>query len=194
MYLFKFLPVLTLFVYTGYVGHSIVQPKQLPGQASPSLTSKQQQLESICLAELGVREHTGKNDGSRVEEYLRYTGLAKGQPWCASFVCWCLAKAGIPNPRSAWCPSLFQQGKIIYSSSDINKPAARLQSGDVFGLWFPDKKRIAHVGFISSFRGKWVQTIEGNTNLAGSREGDGVYAKRRLFSTLYKVARYVPDE
>ncbi|MDR2283061.1 MAG: hypothetical protein LBE37_07630, partial [Sphingobacterium sp.] len=41
---------------------------------------------NIASKELGVREATGKNDGQRVEEYLRYTNLGKGYEWCASFV------------------------------------------------------------------------------------------------------------
>ncbi len=64
-------------------------------------------------------------------------------------------------------------------------------TGDVFGLYFPEKARIAHVGFIDQWDGTWLTTVEGNTNDSGSREGDGVYRKRRLVSSVYKVARYV---
>ena len=64
-------------------------------------------------------------------------------------------------------------------------------TGDVFALYFPEKKRIAHVGFIDSWDGSWLITVEGNTNLAGNREGDGVYRKRRLVRSIYRVARYL---
>jgi hypothetical protein len=64
-------------------------------------------------------------------------------------------------------------------------------TGDVFGLYFPEKKRIAHVGFIDKWDGNWLVSVEGNTNVSGSREGDGVYRKRRLTRSIYKVARYV---
>ena len=64
-------------------------------------------------------------------------------------------------------------------------------TGDVFGLYFPEKGRIAHVGFIDEWKDPWVMTVEGNTNVLGSREGDGVYRKRRLVRTVDKVARYV---
>ncbi|MES2875810.1 MAG: hypothetical protein V4708_18950 [Bacteroidota bacterium] len=64
-------------------------------------------------------------------------------------------------------------------------------TGDVFGLYFPEKGRIAHVGFIDEWKDPWVVTVEGNTNVLGSREGDGVYRKRRLVRTVSKVARYV---
>ena len=64
------------------------------------------------------------------------------------------------------------------------------RSGDVFGLYFPDKKRIAHVGFVDQWLGDWLITVEGNTNDPGSREGDGVYRKRRQVGSLDRVARY----
>ena len=64
-------------------------------------------------------------------------------------------------------------------------------TGDVFGLYFPEKRRIAHVGFIDQWDGTWMISVEGNTNVSGSCEGDGVYRKRRLVRTVYKVARYV---
>ncbi len=63
--------------------------------------------------------------------------------------------------------------------------------GDVFGIYFPEKGRIAHVGFVDEWEEPWVVTVEGNTNVLGSREGDGVYRKRRLTRSVYKVARYV---
>jgi len=64
-------------------------------------------------------------------------------------------------------------------------------TGDIFGLYFPEKGRIAHVGFIDEWKDSWVVTVEGNTNVLGSREGDGVYRKRRLVGTVYRVAKYV---
>ncbi|PWG78593.1 hypothetical protein DDR33_21770, partial [Pararcticibacter amylolyticus] len=64
--------------------------------------------------------------------------------------------------------------------------------GDVFGIYFPEKGRIAHVGFVDDWGDKYVVTVEGNTNEAGSREGDGVYRKRRFISCIYKVVKYLP--
>lgn len=64
-------------------------------------------------------------------------------------------------------------------------------TADIFGIYFHEKKRIAHVGFIDQWDGKWIITVEGNTNYSGSREGDGVYRKRRLLSSINKVARYI---
>ena len=66
-------------------------------------------------------------------------------------------------------------------------------TADIFGIYFPDKKRIAHVGFIDQWLGDWLITVEGNTNDPGAREGDGVYRKRRAVKSIYQVARYIPQ-
>ncbi len=81
---------------------------------------------------------------------------------------------------------------FIPPSSYFIPPSSLLpQPGDVFGLFFPEKARIAHVGFVDQWDGTWMISVEGNTNVSGSREGDGVYRKRRLVRTVWKVARYV---
>lgn len=139
--------------------------------------------------EVGVREKTGHNDGIRVETFLHYCGLAKGNPWCAAFVCWTYGQASISNPRSGYCPDIFTAKRTIYKRS--SKTNGQPQQGDVWGLYFPEKGRIAHVGFVDKWQSKYVITVEGNTNEAGSREGDGVYRKRRLTKSIYIVANYV---
>lgn len=145
---------------------------------------------SVYSSQIGIREKTGNNDGKAVEGYLKSVGLGKGNPWCAAFVYWSLSAAGVENiPRSGYSPSWFPKKKVIYSS-DIKKPPPL--AGDVFGIWFSGKGRIAHVGFIDSWTsGTYCITVEGNTNEAGSREGDGVYRKRRLKSQIYKVSRWI---
>jgi len=37
-------------------------------------------------------------------------------------------------------------------------------------------------------------TIEANTNISGSREGEGVYRKRRRVKTIYRMANWVSPE
>ena len=132
---------------------------------------------------------TGNNDGKSVEAYLKYCRLSKGNPWCAAFVCWCLGQNNIQNPRSGFCPNLFSQKTTIWQRNKkdniIPLPA------DVFGLYFSEKGRIAHVGFIEKWTKQTVTTVEGNTNQVGSREGDGVYRKIRLTKQIYAVTRFI---
>lgn len=134
-------------------------------------------------AELGVKELTGKNDGFRVEQYLASAGLGKGYAWCAAFVNWTYKGCGITGPESpAWSPSWFPSGKINQGDP---------LPGDVFGIYFNDKGRIAHVGFILVVNDRSFTTIEGNTNGAGSREGNGVYKKIRLRKQVYVTANWI---
>ena len=152
-----------------------------------------------CLKEtyssyIGVREATGNNDGPEVESFLKSTGLGKGYAWCAAYVNFCHKECGIETVKSpAWSPSWFKMDHVIYKRDNTIK--RQPQPGDVFGVWFSSKKRVAHVGFIDEWNnGKnYAITVEGNTNIAGSREGDGVYRKRRLKRQIYVVSSYVND-
>lgn len=120
--------------------------------------------------------------------YLASAGLSKGNPWCAAFVTWTFKTAGVKAVVSGYSPAWFPTGKTIYTNGKGQTPAR----ADVFGLWFASKGRIAHVGFIDSWgQGSYVITVEGNTNEGGSREGDGVYRKRRLKKQIYKVSRWL---
>lgn len=151
-----------------------------PGEAG-------RQVMKICHSQIGVREKQ-LNAGPEVEKYLRYVNLPKGNPWCAAFVCWVYGQANVPNPRTGWSPDLFPASRIVWQrtrKSPNPKPA------DVFGIYFPEKGRIAHVGFVDEWKEPWLITVEGNTNLADSREGDGVYRRRRLTRSVYQVARYI---
>jgi hypothetical protein len=146
-------------------------------------------VRAIYMAELGTREATGRNDGQRVEQYLASCNLPKGNAWCAAFVSWTYQQAGVNAMSSAWSPSWFQRNVIYSTTSTTNQTP---QPADVFGIYFASKKRIAHVGFIDQWgTGPHCITVEGNTNEAGSREGDGVYRKRRLKSQIYQVSRWI---
>jgi hypothetical protein len=154
--------------------------------ASGSNTSRNA-VKVVYTSQIGVREATGSNDGKVVESYLKVTGLSKGYAWCAAFVSWTFEKAGVKAIKSAYSPSWFPRNKTIWKQGKGSQP----QQGDVFGIWFSNKNRIAHVGFVDSWGAKEVITVEGNTNEAGSREGDGVYKKRRLIRQIYAVSNWI---
>lgn len=151
---------------------------------SPSDTNPVNVREAVietAIGEIGVRE-VGSNRGEDVEKYLASAGFGGGYAWCAAFVNWVYIQHDIPTPNSAaWSPSWFPQSRV---SDDIVR-------GDVFGVYFRSKGRIAHVGLIEENHGEFVYTIEGNTNEAGSREGDGVYRKRRVKRQIYRTANWI---
>lgn len=134
--------------------------------------------------EIGVRERTGNNDGARVEEYLSVVGLKRGEPYCAAYISWLFAMEGFTKPKSGWCPDLFPKVRLARSALP----------GNVIGIYFISKKRIAHVGVIEKVEGEWCVSIEANTNVNGSREGDGVYRKRRHLKTIYRISDWVSKE
>jgi len=144
-----------------------VKRKLIAGEQSRAIQAEG--LLKIARAELGVREATGKNDGRQVEAYLATTGLKKGNPWCAAFISWVFNKSGAHVPCTPWSPALFPKNRLTKNI----KPAC------VFGIYSPGLNRIAHCGFVESSVNHWIISIEGNTNVAGGREGDGVYRKRR---------------
>jgi hypothetical protein len=182
-HLFKFLFIITLWLYFHTHSYSV---------KAGTLSASRTKLKYIYSQEIGIREKSNRNDGSQVENYLQYTGHSKGAPWCAAFVSWCLGKAGISNPQTAWSPALLPAKRIIWKNT-WQKEKIQPQAGDVFGIWYASKKRIAHCGFIDVWGDSIVITVEGNTNEAGSREGDGVYRKRRLKRTLYAVADWITE-
>ncbi|AOM76539.1 peptidoglycan-binding protein [Pedobacter steynii] len=143
-------------------------------------------LITIAESQLGVREKTGNNDGLQVEEYLKTVNLKKGNPYCAAFISWVFYKAGFDQPRTGWSPALFQNSHLIMASS---KEA--YLPGNLIGIYFPSLKRIAHVGIIAYRKNNWIISIEANTNVEGSREGDGVYRRRRPIRTISRYSDWI---
>ena len=159
--------------------------------SSPTKAEIQSKVKATFENQIGVRELTGSNDGKMVETFLKSVRLNKGNAWCAAFVSWVLQQCQIVNPKSGWCPNWFPVEKTIYKVSQppINRETP--QTGDVFGIYFSNKNRVAHVGFIMEWTDKYAVTVEGNTNEAGSREGDGVYKKKRLKRQIYAVSSWI---
>jgi hypothetical protein len=76
-------------------------------------------------------------------------------------------------------------------------PGLQALPADVAGIYFPSKGRVAHVVLIEIWGENSVTTIEGNTSgsaesgSASDREGEGVYRKKRLKASLYKVRSWL---
>ncbi|MCO5238886.1 MAG: CHAP domain-containing protein [Chitinophagaceae bacterium] len=145
-------------------------------------------LTNVYLSQVGVREKTGNNDGPQVEMYLRSVNLGKGYAWCAAFVHWCLDSAGIRNSITAWSPSAHNAKNVAWNGKEFLKD---VRPGDVGCLYYPSLRRIGHTFFYHrTINGSVYETVEGNTNAAGSREGDGVYKKKRSFNATYSITRW----
>ncbi|HYC27613.1 MAG TPA: CHAP domain-containing protein [Chitinophagaceae bacterium] len=163
-----------------------------PGD-QPSTTEafveKSIEVKEVYTSQIGVRELTGKNDGVQVQAYLKTVGLGKGYAWCAAFVKWCFLQVGIKTPTNGMAASFHNPKRLVYFKSRfLHDP----QPGDVFTLYYPHLKRIGHTGFYDGRLNKSIYyTVEGNTNGAGSREGDGVYRKYRSFKATHSISRWL---
>jgi hypothetical protein len=152
------------------------------GADDPKASERRAILE-FARSTIGIREATGKNDGEKVEEILKAVGLQKsGAPWCAAYVVWvgdsALGRDRNPYPRSAWSPDFVRNAQWNRGTGRVPSPAS------TFGIYFSSLKRVGHTGLIEKVSGDFAVTIEGNTNDGGSRDGDGVYRRRRVLDAL----------
>ncbi|SEN45129.1 hypothetical protein SAMN05216436_11673 [bacterium A37T11] len=159
--------------------------------------SRRQTLRNIYTAEIGVREASGKNDGVRVQEYLQYTKLRGNFSYCAAFISWVFYQAGMSEPKTAWSPAMFPANRLVWERGKLdNLQLTTPLSGDVFGIYFQEFKRIGHCGFVDDWDETWCTTVEGNTAnpIRAGPSQEGVYRKKRPIKTLYKVADWVSDK
>jgi len=140
---------------------------------------------------LHVHEVGGENRGERVEEYLAAAGLGPGNPWCASFVTWCLRKAGYQGGPQAGAGAVRYWAKWAEDRGRLLSGGAFARRGDLF-LWL-NEDGTGHTGFVCEVARKlgfwWVRTLEGNSNEAGSREGDAVVRKWRAVTARFRFVR-----
>ena len=158
------------------------------------------ELLEVASLEVGtLEEPAGCNRGRRVEQYQRSVGIARGNAWCVAFVYWCFQvaaqKQAIANPMEKECRTggvldLWNRAcgarnvKILRTAEALNDPA-RVKPGMVFVI--STGGGMGHAGLVSRVVGNRMETIEGNTNDGGSREGIGVF--RRSGRTLQSINR-----
>ena len=167
-------------------------------------------LISVCEAEAAkkVREVGGKNAGPDVEKYLKCLGMSKGSPWCAAFVSWCVMQSrGLAKPPS-WCSgsavSLFQvagRSKTCVKVTPVDADfKSKVKAGYIWSRAQDDAAAAAarkgawcqgHTGIVVKVDDIGFHTIEGNTNAAGSREGDGVYHKTHKWTDAAIIGKTV---
>lgn len=114
----------------------------------------------------------------------------KAAPWCASFV----GTVGRLAIGEAWpVPAICDVDKLVDWAIDRHVFHRKEgEKGDLIVLWYPKRESWGHVGLVTGGdHGEYVLTIEGNTNPEGSREGNGVYEKRRQITDNVAFIRWV---
>ena len=130
-----------------------------PGGINPS----SRPLDVACT-QLGVYEE-GRNRGPQVDVYVAFAGRNPDDecPWCCAFVVWCCWQAGVEVRKTASC----KRFTLLNADRRIAEP----EVGCIGVHLKPDGR--GHIVFIEGL-GNRLSTVEGNTNAAGSREGDRV--------------------
>jgi hypothetical protein len=176
------------------------KPEPAPAVSTPREPSTlAEAIAEAAESQLGVRETEGENRGPGIEKYWAATSYKAGyrnrEPWCAAFVCWCILTAisrlgivpGFKRPTTA--QAFGFEGWANYSKSDSVKivpSTGEIRRGDIIVFSF------SHVEIAAKDTPKGnnlVECVGGNTNDAGSREGDGVYRKQRHRRSFRAVVR-----
>lgn len=146
-------------------------------------------IEQVYLSQVGVQEvPRGSNWGPQVGRYLKSVKVKVPAAWCAAFVHYGLDSAGHKNSITAWSPTAHNKNNVVYFRRTWFK---EMQPGDVFTIYFVSMKRIAHTGFAHRrINSSIIETVEGNSNAGGSREGYMVARRKRPVNTLYSITRW----
>jgi cell wall-associated NlpC family hydrolase len=118
----------------------------------------------------------------------RWYGL-NHQPWCAMFVSWCFAQAGVSRLVAASTPKGFagcEAGMNWFKSRGQLVNPKDAQPADVVFFQFNSDAAPDHVGLVISSDKGGLHTVEGNTSDGAT---DGVYYKYRPWSLVMAVAR-----
>lgn len=167
-------------------------PMPMPMPPPPTKSSLIDTLLDIAAEEVGEREQpAGSNRGPKVDQYIRSIGFdptRDSYPWCMCFVYWCFVQAaqrsGTSNlvPKTggvhdAWNKSHNNPSVTTISSASAQRNPAQIVPGMVFYINTGGSR--GHTGIVVANVNGRLETIEGNTNDNGSREGIGVFRRTR---------------
>lgn len=148
-------------------------------------------ISEIALQEVGTTEVPDNKT-----KYGKWYGM-NGQPWCAMFVSWVYAQAGLSKSIAASTSKGFAScdlGLKWFAKKNKLVPVGQAQEGDIVFFQFDDDAQPDHVGIVlkNNTRLKRLVCIEGNTspdNKGSQSNGGGVYKKKRSYATVMGVAR-----
>ena len=156
-----------------------------------------ERIEQVAASQVGVRE-TKTNGGPQIAEYQMATWLPVGEwPWCAAFICWVVREsmkaANVPEtdtfkrPTTAGAWALEHWSlKQDNSTWTKKKPFRDILPGDIIVFNF------SHCGIAVSECDDtgFFQTVEGNTDDGGGREGGAVLRRWRRSSQVRSRIRF----
>jgi len=148
-------------------------------------------ISEIALQELGTTEQPINKT-----KYGKWYGM-DGQPWCAMFVSWVYAQAGLSAKVAASSKKGFAScdaGLKWFAKKGKLVPIREAQEGDIVFFQFDNDAQPDHVGIIlkNNKRLKTLTCVEGNTsadNRGSQSNGGGVYKRKRPYGTVMAITR-----
>lgn len=141
--------------------------------------TQQDKVIAAVNAEIGYHEGRSGGHWNNKEKFAaQVPGLKwvsdQGQPWCAVFAAWGFLKGGLEGGKDFPVTASCDVGGNWYKARKrwSEYPAVGAQ------VFFGSPRDLNHTGIVTGYDAEFVYTTEGNTNNSGSREGDGVYAKK----------------
>lgn len=146
---------------------------------------------SIALSQVGYQESTYiKELSGEIAGNVNFTEYGEWydmqDQWCAMFISWCAALAGVPEdviPKHAYTPNgLYKfrnQWGRAYSRAKVEAGAYTPQPGDI--IYFKSsgsKATTNHVGIVTGYRDGVVYTVEGNTTSPAIFSNGGCVARK----------------
>ncbi len=127
-----------------------------------------------------VEEHPrGSNSGQEINRVLNIAGVDSGNPWCAAIWTAYLVDSGVPRANlPPMAASVHGWGEW---ASEHRRLVAAPERG-MAGLLY-HSATTGHLVVVTHVDGDSIATIEGNTNLDGSREGYGVFRRERTIKS-----------
>lgn len=104
-------------------------------------------------------DKTANSGSANYNKYARDVGVGNGQPWCATFVWWCMQSAGVPSdkyPRVTYATRDWFRSRGLWHDRGtyIPKPGDYVAFGSA-----PD-----HCGIVRTVSGRSFTTVEGNSS------------------------------
>ena len=139
---------------------------------------------------LGEREIGFTNTGPEVNQFLAYVNVAPGASWCMAFACFCVGRtlegmglcledSGLV--KTGYCPTQADHAReegALVTGADA---AGVVRPGDLMLEWEASLSGYHHTGVVTDAPGEdgAFQTVEGNSNESGAREGYEVCRQHR---------------
>lgn len=183
-------------IVTAEVFDELAQPLETAFQSPTASADVRKTVLQVAQSHLKQRAaELQAADAQNLGPWVRsYCDGYEGSPfkWCMGFAQTVLDLAASANgrkytalmPQSLSCDVVAmagkQSGRLIENAS-IRKNPAQVKPGDLFLIRYANTPDWFHTGIIVDIDGDVFETIEGNTDVKGSSNGTGVFARVRNF-------------